>query len=278
MSRKKALITGGAGGFGQAISKELIEDGFEIFLTDIDEKALTKITLPHTHVLLLDITDAKSIRKAFEVISGLTDGLDALINNAGHFDRFPLTEVDPERIEKLIKINVLGHQFVTQQFFPLLHKRKGRIINISSESALVGLPLLAYGMSKSMFDLWTDQLRLELTLQDMHVSTIRPGGHKTGFLDKTIDVINEVEENSKYALLMNEMKDQTDRILSNIQSHPKDVAVTVRKALSSKHPKKEYWVNVSRLYRVLSLIPESLREKIIIAKMKKKIQKELKHR
>jgi len=269
MTKKQVLLTGGAGGIGKAITNLLVENDCHVFACDLDKDIFTLSGHPSVSPVYLDISDRTSIREAYLQVRQLTSGLDAIINNAGLFDRFPLVETEPERFEKLIYTNVSGHQFVTQQFFTLLYKRKGRVINISSESALVPLPLLTYGMSKRMFDVWSCQLRQELLLLNMHVSLIRPGGHKTPFLDKTIDVMSEINPHSLFSGVQVEMKLRGQKILDKTRNDPVDIARVVLRALKAKHPRKEYWVNVSGLYKFLNALPKGIRDRLITGNLKK---------
>ena len=86
--------------------------------------------------IFLDISNRQSISTAFEKVSKIVNGIDGLINNAGIFNQLPLIEAPEADFDSLINTNVLGMYNMVKTFFPLIYNRKGRIINISSETAL----------------------------------------------------------------------------------------------------------------------------------------------
>ena len=81
-------------------------------------------------------------------------------------------------------------------------------------------------------------LEWELALLDMKVITIRAGGHKTPFIQRSIDVLSEIDEESMYFNLLQRIKTNGLMVLQKVSKDPIDVANTILEALTVSHPKK----------------------------------------
>jgi len=262
--KKVVLVTGAASGLGKCISEYLVSKNIHIIGTDMNIDTLQKLKNDKISIAHLDVTDKSSILKAYQEIHKTIDGLDALINNAGIFDQIPLIEGGIERYERLININVLGAFRITNIFFPLLYKTNGRIINISSETAKTLLPFQSYGSSKYMMEAWSNTLRMELKLLGMHVSLIRAGGHKTPLMEKTLDILNNVPDDSLFRNALNKIRETGGKRVISVQKDPLDVARKVFNAVNDEIPNRIYSVNESNLYRFLSILPRSIKESLVL--------------
>ncbi len=217
MDGKYVFVTGANGGMGKATVELLVKQGYYVFAGDLKEIIWDKTIAQNIIPVKLNVTDPKSIEKAVQQIRSFTQHLNGLVNIAGIFDQFPLAEATPSSFEQLIKVNLLGAQYITQALFPLLKEVKGRVINLSSETVLVQMPLQSYALSKKFFDVWSAQLRMELKLLDMHVITIRAGGHLTPFIKKSAEIIGSIDEQSQYANLMRQISLRGQKIWYNGQ-------------------------------------------------------------
>ena len=103
----------------------------------------------------------------------------------------------------------------------------------------------------------------------MYVSVVRAGGHLTPFIKKTTEVINDVDANSRYADLMRQIKIKAQSILMKTNNDPSDVAKVIYKALTARNPKNIYNVNISALFKFLTLLPGGFREWMMVRKLKK---------
>ena len=266
--KKVVLITGAASGLGKAIAQYLAINGHQVIGTDVNPDNLNALENSNITTKILDVTREESVNTAYSEISKQFDSLDVIINNAGIFDQVPMIEGGVRRYEKLLQINVLGGFRVTNIFFPLLYKSKGQIINISSETARTLLPFQTYGSSKYMMEAWSNTLRMELKLLGMPVSLIRAGGHKTPLMDKTLDVLNNVPEDSIYKNALVKIKSTGGKKVKAVDKDPRDVAKAVLKAISAKKPKKIYSVNESSLFKFLSMIPGRIKEALVLNALK----------
>lgn len=132
---KFVLVTGASAGIGLAITKFLAEKGDYVIATD-KSKLSDEILEQYSNIdfFKMDLSNHDSILITKELVEEQYQGIDALVNNAGIFVGGSLIEMDMELINRIFEVNVFGTIFVTKTFFSLIHKRKGRIINISSEA------------------------------------------------------------------------------------------------------------------------------------------------
>ncbi len=263
MKKKQViLVTGAANGIGLAITEFLAKNGFTVIATDFNETDLQKLSSrENIHTILLDVTSSSSIQNAVEQTLKISNGIDGIVNNAGIFNGGPLLEIDVEELYEIININFLGMARVTQAFFPLLEKKKGRIINLSSEVGRFAFPFNGpYSISKYAIEAFSDSLRRELMFIDMKVVIIQPGAIATSLPQKTLEVYGEYLEKSIF-------KEQLSRVWSVLgkekYGEPVDVAKAVYKALKRKNPRKRYRVNNNKQRRILEYLPTSLADFMI---------------
>jgi 2-hydroxycyclohexanecarboxyl-CoA dehydrogenase len=133
---RKALVTGGAGGIGTAISRRLAGEGAEVWVGDLDEDRAKAVAADAGgQGLRLDVTDHASAQAAVEAAAGF----DVLVNNAGtdEFGFFNLTT--PDMWERVLAVNLNGVLNCTHAALPGMQERGyGRIVSIASEAGRVG--------------------------------------------------------------------------------------------------------------------------------------------
>ncbi|OES46319.1 SDR family oxidoreductase [Domibacillus iocasae] len=147
MKKKVAVVIGGLKGIGKAISLDLVDKGFITYATT-REKNVT-INSENLFPLQMNILHEKEIQDAFKHISEQHGALDVLVNNAGIGDFKAFEDFNAKEWENIFKTNVFGMFHCNQNAFPLLKKRGGRIINISSIATKRNLPFNSvYAASK----------------------------------------------------------------------------------------------------------------------------------
>jgi NAD(P)-dependent dehydrogenase (short-subunit alcohol dehydrogenase family) len=182
-----ALVTGANRGIGFEVCRQLASRGFVVFLTARDaakaKTAAAKLATTGTvEPLLLDVAEARSVKKAASELAARWGYLDVLVNNAGiNYDTWETAEkadIDGTVI-KTIATNLLGPWRVCQAFLPLLRKsRAGRIVNVSSESgslAQMGAGPPAYQVTKAALNALTRTLAAELSGARILVNAVCPG-------------------------------------------------------------------------------------------------------
>jgi len=125
---KQALVTGGAGGIGEATCLELARGGAHVFVVDMNlERAKQLATeLPSAQAILLDVTSQDSIQASAAQIGQL----DILVNNAGIGHVVNIVNTEPADFDRLWEVNVRSVYLVTRAFLPQLLASRGSIVNI----------------------------------------------------------------------------------------------------------------------------------------------------
>ena len=183
--RKTVFITGAAGGLGASATRHLAERNWHVFAADFDEEALREIGKESNVTgVALDVTDPASVEAARALVAESCDGLDGIVNFAGILAVGSVIEIESETIRRVLDVNVMGTVRVNHALFPLVLARKGRIINISSETGWQsGMPFNgAYAMSKHAIEAYSDSLRRELMFLDVPVIKIQPGPFRTAMV------------------------------------------------------------------------------------------------
>lgn len=152
---KKALVTGSTAGIGFAIAKLLAAEGAEVIINgrkkkDVNEvvSAIRKDTANEkVSGIAADFSKADEVKN---LIAQLPD-LDILINNVGIFNQVDFEEISDEEWFEVFEVNVMSGVRLARHYFPrMLKKNEGRIIFISSESALnIPTEMIHYGMTKT---------------------------------------------------------------------------------------------------------------------------------
>lgn len=262
VNSKVVLVTGAAQGIGQSITEYLIKKGDIVIATDYDKESLGKYdSNEKIHTLLMDVTNQQSIETAVKEVNELFYGIDCLVNNAGLFFGGPLVEVSSTDMEKIFDVNVLGYVRVTKAFFSLLKKRKGRIVNISSEVGRIAFPFNGpYTMTKYAIEAFTDSLRRELMFLGMKVVAIQPGAINTSLPQKTVESYQKYLENSEFEKEMSRVWGVLEK---EKYADPQYVANKVFRAIHKRKPRKRYRVKNNKQRRLLEFLPNSWADFII---------------
>ncbi len=199
---KKALITGANKGIGFETAKQLLENGYYVFIGSRNPEngqsavqQLHQAGFENTEAIQLDVTDATSVESARKEIGSKTEVLDVLINNAGISGGFPQAalEASAEAFQKVMDTNLYGVVRVTQAFIDLLKKSdEPRIVNVSSSGCSLTLhcdpnwiyyshKAALYPASKAAMNMYTINLAYELRETDFKVNAVCPGFVATDF-------------------------------------------------------------------------------------------------
>ncbi len=182
-----ALVTGGAGGLGEATCSVLSEDGATVVVADIrlDEARVVAEKLGgHAEALGLDVCDEAQIRKAIEGIVSKYGRLDVLINNAAIDKTVSVEELTSDEWHRIIGINLSGPFLLSKYALPQMKQQKrGHIVNIVSTAAKRAWPnAAAYHASKWGLLGLSHALHTEARPHGVKVSALVAGGMRTPFL------------------------------------------------------------------------------------------------
>ena len=196
---KRALITGGASGIGEATCRELARAGAHVLVADIDLERATRLAgeLGQAEAVHLDVTSVESVGSA----AGKIAALDILVNNAGVGHVGAITSTEPEDFDRLLDVNVKSVYLVTRAFLPQLLASRGSIVNIGSVAGLVGIRgRFAYCTSKGAVIAMSRQLAVEYP-KELRVNCICPGTVATPFVEGYLEKYHAHEKDKVRAEL-----------------------------------------------------------------------------
>lgn len=186
------LVTGASRGIGRAIALQLAREGACVIGCARDGQALTEDFRAQgggLQAIGCDVSDEPSVEAMFADIAARHGRLDALVNNAGVFERAPITELTCEQFDRVMGVNVRGVFLCCRAAFRLMSRQQpagGDIVNVSS---LSGIPRVekfagtsAYVASKYAVAGLTEQLAVEGRPLGIRVKAISPGAVDTEML------------------------------------------------------------------------------------------------
>ncbi len=199
---KKVLITGANKSIGYETARQLLQNGYFVFLgsrnLDNGLKAVEKLKsegLTNVEAIQLDVTDEESVKMARIEVGKKTGVLDVLINNAGINGGWPQAalEASIDQFKQVFETNVYGVARVTQAFIDMLRKSpQPRIVNVSSSGCSLTLhcdptwkyythKAAVYPASKAALNMYTINLAYELRDTPFKVNAVCPGFVATDF-------------------------------------------------------------------------------------------------
>ena len=182
LTRKTAIVTGGARGIGLMTARLFQNSGWNTVLVDRDSNELSEAIIDdkNTLALGLDISKPDQIDKMINDTLSRFGRIDALINNAGVADFGPIENTSFNRWREVMRTNLDGMFLCVQAATKELKKTKGSIVNIGSISGLRASTLrVAYGTSKAAVIQLTKQQAVELGEHGIRVNCVAPGPVRT---------------------------------------------------------------------------------------------------
>lgn len=185
-----AVVTGGAQGFGRAITERFVASGATVAIWDQDaplaDKTAREIGSAVT-AFKVDVTDPAAVGTAREATLAAFGKIDILVNNAGIAGvNKTVWETDFEEWRKVLRINLDGPFLCCKAIVPTMLKQKyGRIVNIASIAGKEGNPNAAhYSASKAGLIALTKSLGKELAQHDILVNAVTPAAARTAIFDQ----------------------------------------------------------------------------------------------
>ncbi|TJZ63260.1 SDR family NAD(P)-dependent oxidoreductase [Sphingobacterium olei] len=231
---KTALITGANKGIGLETAKQLLGNGFYVYIGSRDLRKGLEVAerleaegFTHVEAIQIDVTDDASVKNARISIGSKTDVLDVLINNAGISgvrvddngayipQTWTASEASIDTFREVYETNVYGVVRVTQAFLDLLKRSsEPRIVMVSSTVGSLTLQTdptwpayefgkyAVYGSSKSALNMYTVHLAYELKDTAFKINMVDPGYTKTDFTNfNGGEVVEAAKRVVKYALI-----------------------------------------------------------------------------
>ncbi len=172
---KRAVVTGGLSGIGEAVVKRIESEGGKVAIWDVNGGIKT------------NIADFNSVMNAAEQTVKQIGGIDILVNSAGITGpTVPVTEFSVEGWEQTIAINLNGTFFTNKAVVPhMIAQNYGRIVNIASIAGKEGNPnASAYSASKAGVIGFTKSLAKELAKTNITVNAVTPAAVRTPIFDQ----------------------------------------------------------------------------------------------
>jgi NAD(P)-dependent dehydrogenase (short-subunit alcohol dehydrogenase family) len=155
LARQVAIVTGGGSGIGAATAKAFARQGAEVALLELDEESADRTAAEiggHADGIACDVTDAKSVRRAFDQIVEKFGGVDIVVSNAGAAWQGRIGEVDEETLRRSFELNFFAHQTVAQNAVRIM-KAQGTggclLFNTSKQAVNPGKDFGPYGLPKA---------------------------------------------------------------------------------------------------------------------------------
>jgi 2-dehydro-3-deoxy-L-rhamnonate dehydrogenase (NAD+) len=182
---RAAVVTGGAQGFGKAISERFLRSGARVAIWDRDTALAEKTAKAlgaEVHAVACDVADPASVATALKATLEAFGRVDILINNAGIAGANAKTwETDVEEWRKVMRVNLDGPFICSRAVVPgMIQRNYGRIVTIASIAGKEGNPNAAhYSASKAGVIALTKSLGKELAGYDIAVNCVTPAAAKT---------------------------------------------------------------------------------------------------
>ena len=181
--QRRALVTGGSGEIGTAICRRLAAGGHFVYVHAHQNPAAAEALAtelnaagPRARAVAFDVTDGAATRAALELL--LADGpIQVVVNNAGLHDDAVFPGMSARQWHGVMDVSVDGFFNVTQTLLlPMIRTRWGRVVNISSVSALIGnRGQVNYSAAKGAVNAATRSLAVEVAARGITVNAVAPG-------------------------------------------------------------------------------------------------------
>ena len=182
------VITGGSRGIGAACARLAAKAGYDVCLNYVSNRDAASAVVSEieaaggtARAVAGDVGSNDDVIALFKAADEMGT-LKGLINNAGVLDvRSRIDEMTPERLERIMRTNILGSFFCAREAVVRMSTKRGgeggAIVNLSSIAALLGAPnqYADYAASKGAIDTFTRGLALEVAEEGIRVNGVRPG-------------------------------------------------------------------------------------------------------
>ncbi|ETT82328.1 3-hydroxybutyrate dehydrogenase [Viridibacillus sp. FSL R5-0477] len=187
---RNIIITGAAGGLGQAMVKKFVDQGDFVFAADLHLDRVLELQNQYSNqvkAIVLDVTNEDSVREALQQVAS-RGNVDVLVNNAGLQYREKIENFPTEQWDLLINVMLTGSFLMTKHAIPYMKEQQyGRIVNISSVHGEMATPeKVAYVAAKHGVIGLTRVTALEGAEFGITANAVLPGPVKTPLLVKQI--------------------------------------------------------------------------------------------
>jgi NAD(P)-dependent dehydrogenase (short-subunit alcohol dehydrogenase family) len=255
---KVAVVTGGSTGLGRSIAEAFAAAGARVVIAARHADALNTTAeeirrrvgsaCPEIVAVPTDVTHQTEVEALFQQTIARFGRLDVLVNNAGRSDRGQVLDTTPEEFEELLELNFLSVVRCTRAAAPELLKSHGHLVNIGSLASKTASRFVgAYPASKFALAAYTQQLRLELSPEGLHVLFVCPG-----------PIIKDEPGNHRPAEKTEGIPDHAKKPGAGVKLgavHAKDLAQAILKACENRRTELVYPRKARILFMLTQLSP-----------------------
>ena len=190
---KKVFITGASRGIGNAIAKSLLEENYIVIGTATTSEGVEQLIEEGILGYKLELGDLERINTSWEKIPNENLDIDILINNAGFTRDNLILRMSEDEWNEVMNVHLNAIFRITKRLLkPMLKKRWGRIINLSSTSAVLGNKGQAnYAAAKAGIEAFSRSLASEVGTRGITVNAVAPGFIKTDMTESNSGVVEE---------------------------------------------------------------------------------------
>jgi len=203
LDSKIAIVTGGAGGFGEGIVRRFVTEGARVLIADIEHAKAQKLATELGSGAKAERCDVAKAADVFAAVKACVDTFgppDIVVNNAGTTHRNqPMLDVDEATFDKVFAVNVKSIFHMARAVVPLMRERKqGVILNIGSTAGLRPRPGLTwYNASKAAVNLVSKSMAAELAPDGLRVNAICPVMGATGLIEQFLGAHDTPENRAR---------------------------------------------------------------------------------
>ncbi|MGN7861264.1 SDR family oxidoreductase [Microbacterium sp. 22303] len=186
------IVTGAASGIGRAAAELMHARGARVVIADINGAAAAAVADQlgdGAMAAAVDVSDHSSVGSLIEKTVALFGGIDVLCNNAGFGLRGTVATTDEAAWDRLMSVNLKGVFLCSKYAMPhLIASGRGRIVNTTSYTALVGIPdRAAYVASKGAISALTRAMAIDHAPDNVRVNAVAPGTVSSPLIDGVIE-------------------------------------------------------------------------------------------
>jgi short-subunit dehydrogenase len=254
---KSIIVTGASSGIGKAAVINLIKSGYQVFGLARRYEQLIKLysELPtdiknanhYYFPIECDIAKPDDFEDIFNkiILKAREKTIFGIVNNAGYVEPGAIEDITLEDLRSQFETNFFGLIGFTKKVLPLMLKNnEGRIVNVSSISGLISLPLIgAYSATKFALEAISDALRIELLNTNIRVININPGLIETNIITASLPKIDcLLKKSSRFSAAYRKYLYKIPQGLP-----ASSVANVIVEAISSTNPKYRYIVGSAKV-------------------------------
>jgi len=186
LARRIAVVTGGAGGIGEATARAFATQGAAVAVLDRDARAVARVAAEIGAAavgIACDVTDAKAVRKAFDQVCRTFGGVDIVVSNAGAAWQGRIGDVSDKVLRQSFELNFFAHQTIAQNAVRVMRAQEtggALLFNTSKQAVNPGPDFGPYGLPKAATLFLMKQYALEYGVDGITSNAVNADRVNTG--------------------------------------------------------------------------------------------------